>query len=104
MALVKGTTLLCPERVRGETASGVAMPPNPIQKRGTLSGSMTLATREAFKSVEASWHNQETGTHEPVTGVRDLRSKDCGTPSQVKTKPAAPPPQSGMNWPAPTTN
>ncbi|MGY9056138.1 MAG: contractile injection system protein, VgrG/Pvc8 family, partial [Alphaproteobacteria bacterium] len=64
---VKGQTLLFIGKGEGKTASGLPMLPLPITKSGKLSWSMTLATRGDFKSVEANWHNEETGQKEKVT-------------------------------------
>lgn len=67
LAAVKGQTLLFIGKGEGKTASGLPMLPLPITKSGKLSWSMTLATRGDFKSVEANWHNEETGQKEKVT-------------------------------------
>lgn len=67
IATVKGQSLLFIGKGEGKTASGLVMPPLPITKTGQISWSMTQASREAFKSVEANWHNEETGQKEKVT-------------------------------------
>ena len=64
---VKGSTLLFMGKGEGKTASGLQMPPRIIDKTGKLTWSMTLATRGNFQSVEATWHNQQTGTRDKVT-------------------------------------
>lgn len=66
LATVKGQTLLLIDKGEGETASGLRMLPLPISKSGKLSWSMTLATRGDFNSVDANWHNEETGQKEKV--------------------------------------
>jgi len=78
IATVKGEALLFIGRGEGLTASGLPMLPVPITKTGNLKWSMTLAARGDFKSVEAYWHDQETGTRQTVTAgdgtpVRKLR-------------------------------
>lgn len=67
ISTVKGDTVLFMGKGEGKNAQGLVMPPVPIQKTGKLRWSMTLATLGDFKSVEASWHNQETGTRDKVT-------------------------------------
>ena len=67
LATVKGQCLIVIGKGEGKTASGLPMLPLPITKSGKLSWSMTLATRGDFKSVEANWHNEETGQKEKVT-------------------------------------
>jgi Bacteriophage probable baseplate hub protein len=78
IATVKGEALLFIGRGEGLTASGVAMLPVPITKSGKLKWSMALAARGDFRSVEAYWHDQESGTRRTVTvgdgaPVRKLR-------------------------------
>ena len=67
MVSVKGGALLFIGRGTGETASGQPMPPLVVPRKGALRWSMTLMTRGDFKSVEATWHNPETGVREEVT-------------------------------------
>ena len=67
IATVKGQSLLFIGRGEGLSASGLPMLPRPIRKKGNLTWSMTLGTRENFKSVEAVWQNKETGTKDKVT-------------------------------------
>lgn len=67
LATVKGQTMLFIERGEGKTASGLKMLPVPITRTGKIRWSMTLITRGKFGSVEATWHNQETGQKEKVT-------------------------------------
>ena len=67
LASVKGNALLFMGKGAGKTVSGLVMPPRPIQKTGKLSYSMTLVTRGNYKSVEASWQNEDTGTRDKVT-------------------------------------
>ena len=67
LATVKGQTLLFIGKGEGKTASGQPMPPLPIPKSGKLTWQATLATRGDYKSVEANWHNEETGQTEKVT-------------------------------------
>lgn len=66
LATVKGDALLFIGRGEGKTASGLIMPPRPIRKTGKIIYSMTLATRGNYQSVEATWHNKETGTKDKV--------------------------------------
>jgi len=67
LATVKGQALLFIGKGEGRTASGLPMLPLPITKSGKLSWSMTLATRGDFKSIEANWHNEDTGQKEKVS-------------------------------------
>lgn len=67
LATVKGEALLFIGRGEGKTASGIPMLPLPITKSGKLSWSMTLASRENYKSAQAYWHDQTTGKKEVVT-------------------------------------
>lgn len=67
IATVKGGALLFIGRGEGKTASGLAMIPRPVAKTGKISWSMTLAARGSFNSVQASWHDQQTGLRETVT-------------------------------------
>jgi phage protein D len=64
---VKGQTLVFMGRGAGQTASGLPMLPQIIRKTGNISWSATLATRHNFKSVEAVWHNTDTGKKEKAT-------------------------------------
>lgn len=78
LASVKGQTLLFIGRGEGLTASGLPMLPIPIRKTGQLRWSMTLASRGDFRTVEAYWHNTDTGARETVSvgdgpPVRKLR-------------------------------
>ena len=61
IATVKGEALLFIGKGEGKTASGILMIPRPITKSGELRWSMTLASRGNFKSVEAHWHDEESG-------------------------------------------
>lgn len=67
IASVKGETLVFMGKGEGKTASGIPMPPRIMRKDGNIRWSMTLASRGKFGSVEASWHNQQTGTRDKVT-------------------------------------
>ncbi|MCL6284706.1 contractile injection system protein, VgrG/Pvc8 family [Ruegeria sp. 2012CJ41-6] len=67
IASVKGDTLVFMGKGEGKTAGGVPMPPVPERKTGNIRWSMTLATRGNFRTVEATWHNQQTGTRDKVT-------------------------------------
>jgi phage protein D len=67
IATVKGEALLFIGKGEGKTASGLQMIPRPITKSGELRWSMTLASRGNFKTVEAHWHNEESGQKETVT-------------------------------------
>ncbi len=67
LATVKGQTLLFIGKGEGKTASGLPKLPPPVIKPGKLSWRVTPATRGDFQSVEACWHDQQTGKKETVT-------------------------------------
>lgn len=78
IASVKGQSLLFIGKGDGKTASGIAMLPQPITRKGCLRWDATLATRGEFSSCEASWHDKATGRREKVSAgsgspVRKLR-------------------------------
>lgn len=78
LATVKGEALLFIGRGEGLTASGLPMLPVPITRTGQIKWQMTLASRGNFQSVEAYWHDEETGNRQTVTvgegsPVRKLR-------------------------------
>ncbi len=88
LATVKGEHLLITNRGEGLSADGTALPPVPVHKSGKLKWSATFATRDEFKSVEATWVNTATGGEETVTAgegspVKKLRqsysTKDAAT-------------------------
>ena len=78
IASVKGQTLLFIDKGEGKTASGLAMIPQQVSRKGCLRWSATLATRGEFASVEACWHDKATGSRARVCSgsgspVRKLR-------------------------------
>lgn len=64
---VKGGTLLFMGRGEGLTASGTPMPPRPLAESDTISWTLTLTTREDYKSVSAVWHDKKAAKRKDVT-------------------------------------
>lgn len=82
---VKGGTLLFMGKGDGRTVSGLPIPPRPISEVDTTSWTLTLTTREAYKSVIAIWQDtadakrQEVvaGAGEPAFRMRHIhKTKD----------------------------
>lgn len=91
LATVKGQTLLFIGKGEGKTASGIDMVPQMVTLSGSLRWSATLATRGAYSSAEAHWHNAQTGKREKVVAgkgspVRKLRHPYC---TEAEAKRAA---------------
>lgn len=66
MATVKSGSLIMMPRGKGQTVSGLAMIPRPLDPASILTYSVTLSNREEWKTVEAYWHNTKSGKRETV--------------------------------------
>ena len=64
---VKGGALLFMGKGEGRTASGLPIPPRPVAERDTASWTLTLTTREAYKSVIAIWQDTQGAKRQEVT-------------------------------------
>lgn len=64
---VKGGALLFMGKGQGQTVSGLPIPPRPVLERGTTGWTLTLTTREAYKSVTAVWQDVQAAKRQEVT-------------------------------------
>lgn len=64
---VKGGALVFMGKGQGRTVSGLPIPPRPILSRDTTSWTLTLTTREAYKSVTAAWQDAKSAKRQEVT-------------------------------------
>ncbi|MFT4015290.1 MAG: hypothetical protein QM682_18265 [Paracoccus sp. (in: a-proteobacteria)] len=51
----------------GRTVSGLPIPPRPVLERNTSTWTLTLTTREAYKSVTAIWQDTKEAKRQEVT-------------------------------------
>lgn len=63
---VKGGALLFVGRGEGLTASGLPIPPRPLLETETSNWTLTLTTREDYKSVSAVWHDKKSAKRQEV--------------------------------------
>ncbi|QRZ12444.1 phage tail protein [Paracoccus methylovorus] len=54
---IKGGALLFMGKGEGRTVSGLPIPPRPVLERNAITWTLTLTTREAYKSVMAIWQD-----------------------------------------------
>ncbi|SIQ22086.1 hypothetical protein SAMN05421641_1052 [Paracoccus thiocyanatus] len=64
---VKGGALLFMGKGEGRTVSGLPIPPRPVVEGDTTSWTLTLTTREAYKSVTAIWQDTKEAKRQEVT-------------------------------------
>lgn len=64
---VKGGALLFMGKGEGRTVSGLPIPPRPVLERDTSTWTLTLTTREAYKSVTAIWQDAKEAKRQEVT-------------------------------------
>ncbi len=91
---VKGGALLFMPRGVAETAGGVPIPPRPIRPSDTVSWTLTLTKREAYKSVIAPWHDRKAaqrrevraGEGEPALKLRHVYANEAEATQAAKAK------------------
>lgn len=91
---VKGGALLFMSKGQGRTVSGLLIPPRPIFQRDTTSWTLTLTTREAYRSVVAVWQDtngakrQEVtaGDGAPVLKLRHVHATEAEARAAAKAK------------------
>lgn len=64
---VKGGALLFMGKGEGRTVSGQPIPPRPVIESDTTTWTLTLTTREAYKSVSAIWQDTKGAKRQEVT-------------------------------------
>ena len=64
---VKGGALLFMGKGEGRTVSGLSIPPRPVLESDTTSWTLTLTTREDYKSVSAIWQDTKEAKRQEVT-------------------------------------
>ncbi len=63
---VKGGALLLMGKGAGRTVSGLPIPPRPLLESDTGTWTLTLTTREAYRSVVAVWQDTDTAKQQEV--------------------------------------
>lgn len=64
---VKGGALLFMGKGQGRTVSGLPIPPRPVFEDDTTGWTLTLTTREAYRSVVALWQDRDAARRQEVT-------------------------------------
>lgn len=91
---VKGGALLFMGRGEGRTVSGSPIPARPLPQSDTSSWTLTLTTRENYKSVSAVWHDKKAakrkeviaGEGKPVLKLRHPHATEAEASTAAKAK------------------
>lgn len=91
---VKGGTLLFMGRGEGQTVGGVPIPPRPLLEGDTTSWSLTLTTRENYRSVIAVWQDRsaakkievKAGDGDPQLKLRHIHASEAEAQDAARAK------------------